>query len=133
MHKVTRLNSQAGFTLVEIIVSLMILLVTVAGVYASFVAAQRYTISAKHRIAAVNFARKQFEELRPYVRQDTWNNNTAGVNLLYAPNTGSPQIYPPVSVDLSNGWLANVSYNVASTDTTTNRTVTVNVTWTEPD
>ena len=76
--QLTTYNS-AGFTLVEVIVALVILVSTAAGIFASFIAAQGYSANAKRRIVAVNFARQKLEELRPEVRQDTWN--TGGLKI----------------------------------------------------
>ena len=121
----------SGFTLVEVIVSLLILLVTAAGIFASFVAAQNYVLRSKRRIAAVNFARQKFEELRPYVRQDTWTNSTSGANLLYAPETSSQSYSKPFS--FGGTWDGLLNYTVTNTVNTALRAVSVTANWTEPD
>ena len=58
------MHGTKGFTLVEVIVALVILVSTSAGIFASFIAAQRYGASAKRRIVEVNFARQKLEELK---------------------------------------------------------------------
>ena len=117
-----------GFTLVEVIVSLLILLATAAGIFASFVAAQNYVLRSKRRIAAVNSVREKLEELRPYVRQDTWTNST---NLLWA-NEGATRAYPPEDIFLDT-WPGQRNYTVTNTVNTASRNVSVTVNWTEPD
>ena len=129
--KIMKKKKQCGFTLVEVIVSLLILLTTAAGIFASFTAAQNYVLRSKRRIAAVNFARQKLEELRPYVRQDTWTNSTSGVNLLYAPETSS-QPYSE-SFSFSSTWSGLLNYTVTNTINTASRMVSVTANWTEPD
>ena len=121
-------DKQGGFTLVEVIVSLLILLTTAAGIFAGFVAAQNYVLRSKRRIAAVNFVRQKFEELRPYVRQDTWTNST---NLLWA-NEGATKTYPPENIFLDT-WPGQRNYTVTNTDNKALRSVSVTANWTEPD
>lgn len=125
-------KKQSGFTLVEVIVSLLILLATAAGIFASFVAAQNYVLRSKRRIAAVNFARQKLEELRPYVRQDTWTNSTSGTNLLWAAE-GTTQAYGPEIFYFSNTWTGQLNYTVTNTVNTALRNVSVTASWTEPD
>lgn len=68
-----------GFTLVEVLVSLVIISITATGIFASFIAAQSYVKRSKRRIIAFNFARQQFEQLKPAVRQDTWDTGSLTV------------------------------------------------------
>ena len=124
-------NKQGGFTLVEVIVSLLILLATAAGIFASFVAAQNYVLRSKRRIAAVNFARQKLEELRPYVRQDTWTNSTSDANLLYAPEASSQSYSEPIF--FSTAWTGNLNYTVTNTNNTAYRTANLTASWNEPD
>lgn len=124
-------EEQNGFTLVEVIVSLLILLITAAGIFASFIASQNYVLRSKRRIAAVNFARAKFEELKPYVRQDTWANFTLGVNLLYAPPASS-QAYSE-SFSFGGTWTGFLNYTVDNTDDTAYRAVNLTASWQEPD
>lgn len=122
-------QEQKGFTLVEVMVSLLILLMTATGIFASFIASQNYVMRSKRRIAAVNFVRQKFEELKPYVRQDTW---AAGTNLLYAPATSIPQLYPG-TFSFSAAWPGNLNYTVTNTDDTVYRAVNLTASWLEPD
>ena len=124
-------NRKQGFTLVEIIVSLVIILITAAGIFASFLAAQNYVMRSKRRIAAVNVARQKFEELKPFVRQDTWADSTTGVNLLYA-GIGATQPYTG-TFSFTSSWTGGLNYTVANPDDTSFRSVSMMVNWTEPD
>ena len=129
--KIMKKKKQGGFTLVEVIVSLLILLTTAAGIFASFTAAQNYVLRSKRRIAAVNFARQKLEELRPYVRQDTWTNSTSGANFLYAPESSSQLYSEPFS--FSSTWIGLLNYTVTNTVNTASRMVSITANWTEPD
>ena len=132
--KIMKKKKQGGFTLVEAIVSLLILLTTAAGIFASFTAAQNYVLRSKRRIAAVNFARQKLEELRPYVRQDTWTNSTSGANFLYAPESSS-QLYSELFFfsSISSTWTGLLNYTVTNTVNTASRMVSITANWTEPD
>ena len=132
--KIMKKKKQGGFTLVEVIVSLLILLTTAAGIFASFTAAQNYVLRSKRRIAAVNFARQKLEELRPYVRQDTWTNSTSGANFLYAPESSS-QLYSELFFfsSISSTWTGLLNYTVTNTVNTASRMVSITANWTEPD
>ncbi len=129
--RIMKKKKQGGFTLVEVIVSLLILLTTAAGIFASFTAAQNYVLRSKRRIAAVNFARQKFEELRPYVRQDTWTNSTSGANFLYAPESSTQLYSEPFS--FSSTWTGLLNYTVTNTVNTASRMVSITANWTEPD
>lgn len=128
--KIMRKKKLTGFTLVEVIVSLLILLSTAAGIFASFVAAQNYVVRSKRRIAAVNFARQKFEKLRPYVRQDTWA--VSSTNLLWAAE-GATQAYGPEIFSFTDIWTGQLNYTVTNTVNTALRPVSVTANWTEPD
>lgn len=73
------LSAKKGFTLVEVLVSLVIIAITATGIFASFIAAQYYVKRSKRRIIAFNFAREQLERLKLSVREDRWA-NTADCN-----------------------------------------------------
>jgi type II secretory pathway pseudopilin PulG len=75
-------------TLMEVLVSAVILASVTAGLFATFVAVRRYINRANRRIIATNLARSVLEDLYKNVRADTWNSS---VNALYAPSTGAWQ------------------------------------------
>ena len=62
-----------GFTLVEIMVSMIILSLLASGLFSVMVSA-RYLISrSKRRVAAVEVAQAEIENKKQYVRDDTWD------------------------------------------------------------
>ena len=123
----------SGFTLVEIVVSLMIILAAVSGIFAGFVATQKYVSRSKRRSAVVNYVRQQLDTLKTSIRKDTWDDTA---NRLYAPPGGSVT-YTAMS-SFSN--LKNTSgdalvYTVsAASDTaaTAYRVVSITAKWVEP-
>jgi len=67
-----RALSRRGFTLVEIMVSMVILALLAAGFF-SVITSGRYLVSrSKRRLAAYEIARRQIEARRAFVRADTW-------------------------------------------------------------
>jgi prepilin-type N-terminal cleavage/methylation domain-containing protein len=59
-----------GFTLLEIVISMLILSLVVAGAYGLFVSNYRLLVDAKHRLQAVNQAAAVMEKLKSYVSAD---------------------------------------------------------------
>lgn len=55
---------KSGFTLIEIVASTLILAIVAAGTFGAFVGAEKFVILTKHRMEALNFARKAMETLR---------------------------------------------------------------------
>lgn len=115
--------------MVEVVISLLILLVGASGIFASFIAAQNYVMRAKRRIAAVNVARQKFDELKPFVRQDTWKQIT---NDLYA-GVRSTNPYICGTVWFNSTWNGTLSYNVTNSNDASYRSVKMTINWTEPD
>lgn len=112
--------SKKGFSLAEILISALILVIAAAGVFTSFIAANRYVNMSKRRMAAVNLARQVSERLYTRVSADTWTNSLSNL-LACSDNGATPGIdntdYPcnktvpgtEYSLDPSNP-LANVNY-----------------------
>ena len=116
-----------GVTFIELIVSMIILSVVLAGLLHVFVLSKSFIVHSRSRIAAAELGRRFLDPLQDDVRADTWDalslGNTLAVQATYA---GSP-----IS-------LANVAYT--PTYTITNKTVgssqqirkvLVNITWNE--
>lgn len=76
-----------GLSLAEILISALILVIASIGLFASFIAANRYVNMSKRRMAAVNLARQVSEKLYTRVSADTWTNS--GSNLLACPDNGT--------------------------------------------
>jgi prepilin-type N-terminal cleavage/methylation domain-containing protein len=113
-------GSLRGFTLVEVIASLMIILIAVTGIFASLIAAARYVRNSKDRITSVDFSRLRLEGLRQSVRQDTWNSADLKVG---ANNTTSYTI---------GNFTYNLTYDVNATSGDY-RKVTIAANYTVPD
>ena len=64
-------------------VSLMIILAAVSGIFAGFVATQKYVSRSKRRTAVINYVRQQLDTRKTHIRKDTWDDPSK--NLLYAP------------------------------------------------
>lgn len=62
-----------GFTLMEIVVSLIILATVFGGITATFVGVKRYVSRATRRLTAVNLGKQALNALYVQPRADTWN------------------------------------------------------------
>jgi len=71
-----------GLSLVEILVAMVILTIAAAGLFSSFVAANKFIARSKRRLAAVNLARHINEDLFKYVRANDWDTNLLSCGLL---------------------------------------------------
>ena len=129
-------KDNSGFTLVEIVVSLMIILAAVSGIFAGFVATQKYVSRSKRRSAVVNYVRQQLDTLKTHIRKDTWDDSTPDKNLLYAPPGGSVTYTAKSSFpNLKNSSGDALVYTVSSasdTAATAYRTVSITAKWIEP-
>ena len=108
-----------GFTLLEILVSLLILSIVITGIISVFISSKRYTVRSRHRLQATSLARQILADLYKEVRQDTWDTGRLRGN--YS-EQGTIYIDP-----ITYTWNLTVS-NVTGYDY---RRVTVNVTWNE--
>ena len=68
-------KKKKGLSLVEILIAMLILAIAAAGLFSSFVAANRFISRSKRRLAAVNLARQINEDLFKYVKADDWESN----------------------------------------------------------
>ncbi|MBM3248302.1 MAG: type II secretion system protein [Candidatus Omnitrophica bacterium] len=83
-----------GFSLAEILISAVILVIVSAGFMASFIAANRFISRSKRHMAAVNLARQISEGLYDKVRADTWTNGVSNL-LTCPPGTSNNNYIPP--------------------------------------
>jgi type II secretory pathway pseudopilin PulG len=74
-------KSLPGFTLMEIVVSLIILAAVFGGITATFIGVKRYVSRASRRLTAVNLGRQVLNSLYTRVRADTWNTGLLSVNV----------------------------------------------------
>ena len=117
-----------GVTLVELVVSVIILALIVAGLAHIFVASRRFITLARSRAQAMEYNVNFLDSLNIHIRQDQWD------------NTSNP-LYP--SATLKSGGSAKLDYinysceyNVTDLSTMAGnpklRKVTMTVNWTEP-
>ena len=106
-----------GFSLLEVLISTLILSIAFGGIIASFSYARAYVLRANRRLVAANLARKVFDSLTPHVRQDEWNDAANPLNPAYANKTFS---------ETSDDGTQNVTYTVED-DPLGYRKVTVTV------
>ena len=126
-----------GFTLLEIVVSMLILGLVVSGVFALFVSSSKFISQARYRLQALNYARMVTEHLDAYV---------SAANTLPAPSnagtgTGcalSSGVHNPSELGIASPLILDgISYNgnyevINDIDGTDLEQVTVTVNWTEP-
>ncbi|TAN59425.1 prepilin-type N-terminal cleavage/methylation domain-containing protein [bacterium] len=75
LKKIRRLmRSAKGFTLIEVVVSVVIVATTAAGIFASFIAAQNYVSRSRGRVSTSNSIRQQIESLKADVVQQEASN-----------------------------------------------------------
>lgn len=119
-----------GFTLVEVVVSMVILATVVGGFMASFVATQRFISRSYRRLQATNYTRQVLENLRNSVRADHWvdPNNADPLDLTPA---GAPRPCGINMGDFAATFGANCTYEVQSVLNDA-RQVSINISWTEP-
>lgn len=118
-----------GFTLLEIIVSMMILSIVVAGSFGMMVTTNKMLVNAEHRLQAVNQGQAVLEKLRSYVSAEPVNPDP--FDTVNCP-------HDPVNMGLFNGppSISNVDapkweYGVSSVSGSRCRHVDVTVTWGE--
>ena len=62
-----------GFTLVEIMVSLIILAMLAAGLFSVFISSRNLVARSKRRLYAAEIARREIERRRHLLRADNWS------------------------------------------------------------
>lgn len=139
-----------GFTLVEVIVSVVIVALTAAGIFASFIAAQNYVSRSRGRVSTSNSVRQQIETLKVEVNQTSWGNSPncdPDLNGLALTNSTVLPLVPLNCPGSSLGWTAwgNVTgtfgqapffgkrrYRVTELAPGGARRTEVQINWTEP-
>jgi prepilin-type N-terminal cleavage/methylation domain-containing protein len=111
---------QPGLTLSEIIVSLVIISLTMAGLANIFVSAKRHIMHARSRMTSTELGKYFVDPLQMDVRQDTWDNNNLSAPLSYA---GPSQTIERINY--------RPFYNVTNVNDTTLRRVVVDILWNE--
>jgi len=121
----TNMN-KTGFSLVEIIISVLIITIMSAGMLGAFVGGQQLINRSSHRLQAMNFAREAYDRLRANHYYDADPEMTIGGGKTPAGDLGAI---------LKGGMTAfstALTYDVSSSDQSAYKEVIVHVTWTEP-
>lgn len=115
-----------GFTILELLISAILLALVVAGLVSIFVTGKRYSVHSTSRIQAAELAKYFAEPLQMQVRQDQWANNCLGTG-----NNCTAVVWtiPPTVYRADFSWTSVV--NGISGNTL--RKVTTRIAWTEPD
>ncbi len=129
MHKFR--NKRYGFTIMEIIISSLLLAIIVAASFSVFVASERKIRYIGRKLQAANFVREKFEDLKDAVRQDTWDDGD-----LKLTNGGWTEWYV-FPEDFGTKWGGQRRYKVEEVsddegNPMTYRKITVEVQWNEP-
>lgn len=113
-----------GLTLLEIIISVLILSLLMLGLANIFISGKRYLLHARARMAGGELGRHFIDPLQMDVRQDTWD----------SPGNNLTVIQPPfiVQTQTLNSITYNSTYNITNITGTDLRRVVVNINWNEP-
>lgn len=146
------LLKKIGVTLLEIIVSMVVLSVTLLGFANLYVSSRRWAAHSSARISGGQLGKKFLDPLQMSVRQDTWDStgiiptytyddnalNITEPNYTYCDNeTGhypyQNSICPPPSERMIDGLEYTARYMISAAPGNSNlRRVTLTLSWTEP-
>lgn len=82
--------NKKGFTLLEVVISILIFSICIAGATATMITAFGFFNSAKHRLEAYKQAQAVLEKLRYYPSSDPNNPSPIGVASVFSTGTHSP-------------------------------------------
>ncbi len=116
--------NKKGLTLVEILVSVLIIAIISAGVFSAFVGAQYIFNRTRHRAQAFNFAREALDRLRS---STDYQYNSLNMQEGTYDETA---IITDKETDMAN-LNPSLAYEVSGLDSDPYKTVTVTVTWEE--
>jgi Tfp pilus assembly protein PilV len=122
--KMGRAKYSSGISMLEIIISMMILALVLVGLINVFVVSRGYMAHGRSRISASQLATVFLDPLQNEVNQTSWNTSANLLNVTTVDRVGTA-----VPID---GVYYTPTYNVTdqSSDTALRR-VTVNITWNE--
>ncbi|MBM3243721.1 MAG: hypothetical protein FJZ12_02670 [Candidatus Omnitrophica bacterium] len=104
--------NKKALTLLEILVSVIILALVVTGLAAVFVSGKRYIQHSRLRMTGGEIGKLFLDPLQNFVRQDTWLNNPLGNSSMTA---GLPN--PPTGSSFSREYNINPDFLGSSSDT----------------
>ena len=127
--------SKKGLSLLEILVSCVILSLTLIGLANIFVSAKRYILHSRARMAGGELGRLFLEPLQMHVRQDTWNQtgNALNIGVTYCGQNPQNPICPSEANRTLDRIVYNATYDITNHPNAPNiRKVVVNIRWNEP-
>ncbi len=116
--------SRKSLTLIEILVSTIILALVLAGMANLFVSGKRWLLHSRSRMAGAELGKLFVEPLQMDVRQDTWNTTSCV-------GTGNTSNCPNTNQTLDN-MQYNATYSITDVNGTNLRRAQVTINWTEP-
>ena len=125
-------TSPRGLTLLELLVSAVILALTLMGMANIFLGGRRWLLHARSRMTGGELGRVFLEPLQMQVRQDTWDTPANGLSLgeRVCPDAHDPNC-PSAGEATLHGIPYNARYNIGSVAGTDLRRVQVTIRWTE--
>jgi len=125
--------NKKGLSLLEILISSVILALLMAGLVNLFVAGKRHIVHTRSRMAGGELGRLFFDYLQMHVREDTW---LAAGNALQTGVWNCPPSQPgcPTALERTFGAITyGAQYTITRNAPINNvNRVTVNIAWTEP-
>lgn len=121
-----------GFSLVEVLVAALILSVAASGLFASFIAAQKYVIRSRHRLTAANAARMVLEDFKNHVDQNTWDDPVKNPLACATYPCTKTYVLPPEFIGTPFNWRASYVITPIDVGGITMRRVDVTIHWDEP-
>ncbi|MFH0855043.1 MAG: prepilin-type N-terminal cleavage/methylation domain-containing protein [Candidatus Omnitrophota bacterium] len=120
--------NKKALSLLEIIISMVILAMVIAGVASVFVAGKRFILHNRSRMAGSELGKVFLDPLQAYIRQDTW----AGSNCFNTNNASNPASMascPSVPVTYTIGFLTYTPQYYISNINTNIKKVKMVVSW----
>jgi Tfp pilus assembly protein PilV len=116
--------SEKGLTLIEILVSAVILALVLTGLVGIFIAGKGYVLHGRSRMTASELGKYFFAPLQMQVRQDDWGNNCLSQGNCLPQTIGAAQ-------GLDRDYTAK--YTITNNNPINNlNKVRVDITWSEP-
>ena len=112
-------QSKQGFTLMEVVISVILFGLAMAGVFTSISQLRQPAVESTEEVTAAFLGKRVLDDLRTQVTAETWNGTTS---LLYPGNTYTNSF----SI---NGKTYTTTYYVENDTSTSARKVTMNITW----
>jgi prepilin-type N-terminal cleavage/methylation domain-containing protein len=126
-----------GLSLLEILVSIIILAMLVVGLTQVFISARKFAIRSRSRMAAAQMSKVFLDYLQMHVNVTNWDSagNDLTSGLRYCGGSGSPQQSEclPVADRILDNTTYNATYNITTDPARFGllRQVALNITWNE--